>query len=173
MADKKKLVLVDELKLRGLIAGVMPFPEMQETVYKELTDLPPGEYEVPNPPYQKPKMPGVTPQRAARGEGIVKTAIRLSKLTGHDFDETLEALITTTDIWDQRIKLRGELLGYLRQVQTFLSERITEMGDSKDLVTIQELARTYTRVSWRISDLEEIIAKEADSYQALKDQLKK
>lgn len=150
MADKPNLIIVDRAKLDELLKSMFPSsPTVRDDLIDNLV-----EKETPR---------GVTPNRQARGQGIVKQSIRLAKMLDQPLDIVLEMLVRTTDVWEQRETLRRQLIGAYRDVKKYLGERL-EAQQGKPNFTVadeQAMQKTIFDLTWKLQDLEEDEAHDA------------
>lgn len=153
MANTPDLIMIDRAKLNELLMPLFPnAPKVRENLIEDLKPT--------------PVVRGVTPNRKARGETIVLTAIRLAKKLNMGYEELLPLLIQTTDVWEERAKLRRELIGQMGQVKKFLSERVEDAEDMEGTKFSEEqlktMGHTLLQLTWRLQDLEEAERKEAE-----------
>lgn len=149
MTDTPNLIMIDRAKLDKLLEGVFPqSPGVRDEVIDNLVHK-----ETPR---------GVTPNRQDRGSGLVKQAIRLSKMLDQPLDLILEMLVRTTDVWDERTSYRTQLIGAYRQIKRFLGERL-EMShaDAAWREDEEKMQKTIFELTWKLQDLEAADAEDA------------
>lgn len=143
MVNQPNLIIVDRAKLDEFLSGIFPqSPTVRDDVIDEFI--------------AKPTPRGVTPNRQDRGSGLVKQAIRLSKMMDTPLDTILEMLVRTTDVWEDRESLRRQLIGAYRQVKQFLGEQFErEQGEPNFTVAMEQtMQKTIFDLDWKLQELE-------------------
>jgi len=152
MPAQQELIIVDRAKLDKLLQGVFPSsPTVRADLIDNLIDM------------RTPR--GVTPDRQARGQGIVKQSIRLAKMLDMPLDTVLELLVRTTDVWENHEKLRRQLIGAYRQLKQFLGEQLEAKQGMASFPREDEEAmqKTIFELTWKLQDLEEDERKDAET----------